>query len=692
MTGRRGPSAAVMKVSDFRDEGMLHVATVRSPVSRGRIVSITIPHLPRDYRSMTADDIPGSRNLTAFGKPVPVLASGSVSYLGEPVALIAGPDRRKVHEAVRLTRVSVAAEEPAFGFERFESERVAARIDIESGDAEAALAAAASVVEGEYRLGAQDHYYPEPQGAAAVFDYDRLRVYASTQWPFHVRDSVAAALGVKDRDVVVNPTLLGPHMDGKLWYPSLLACHAALAAAICGRPALLLLSREEDFLFTTKRAPMLASYRAGLDADGNLVALDARIALNAGSYGPLAGEMALRAARAAQGPYACRDVRVRSWAVETNLPPMGAFAGIGTSAMAFATERLAEDCARAAGMDPVQWRLRALASRGDLIGGRPLRRSPPLAALSDRLLAMSDYPRKRASYELIRKRGGGSSHPGYGIGLAFAYQEDEPVVFGMDAAAIEVELAKDSSLTIRSSSVPGTAGTVDIWKRAAADIIGIDPARVTVAPVDTDRVPDSGPSTLSRNMSAITRLITAACEGIRSRRFREALPLVVRKSRRARGGRELEAGSWAGAVVELETDPLDGAPTVKGAWLCVDAGRILSGTRARHTLESATAVAIGQCVGEFLDLDGGPPDAAALSRYRLPRLGEAPPIRVEFMPGDDGEPGGIGELAHSVVPAAFANAMSQAMDRPWNRLPSRPQDDRPEGDRPGDEHPGGTAP
>lgn len=666
-------TARVERVSDFSVPGMAWVGTVRSPVSRGRIRSISIPHLPREYRSLVVDDIPGEKSVVSLGSRVPILASGRVDYLGEPVALVVGPEKDKVLEAVRLSKVLVDEETPEFGVERFDSSRILARTAFGHGDVDAAMASSERVVEGEFRMAAQDHYYPEPQGAAAAFDYDKLVVYASTQWPFHVRDAVRAALGVKETEVVVQPTLLGPHLDGKIWYPSLLACHAAIAALVCGKPALLLLSREEDFLYTTKRTPFMGTLRAGLDADGALTALDARMVLNVGAYGPLADDLVSRTVASIRGAYRCPNVRATAWAVSSNLPPMGAFAGIGTMPVNFARERLADECALAMDTDPCDWRAANMARRGDQFPGAPLKKPVPYEAVAERLMAMSDYRRKRSAYELIRKRREDADNaPGFGIGFAFSAQSpagpgSSP---GAESASVEVELSKDSTLYIRTSSAPGTLGTVLVWKTEAAAIIGVEPDRVALEPVRTDHVPNSGPATMSRNVSITTRLIIEACEGIQKRRFREALPISVRKSWRPRQRLQgqTDGSSWAGAVVELRLDPLDGAPIIRGAWLVASAGRVLSPDRARRSLERDVARAIGQCIAERLDL-GRPADAAAYASYRLSRLKDSPVIVVDILGDESGQALGIGELAYATMPAAFANALSQAMDRPCNALP-----------------------
>jgi CO/xanthine dehydrogenase Mo-binding subunit len=658
-------------------EAPLHVATIRAPVSRGVIKSINIPHLPRDYRSFTAEDFPGKPYVELFGTSIPILAPGRISYRGQPIALIAGPDRHRVAEAVRLTRLVVDEEPGVFSFETWESSRLAASSELSGGNVEEALAKAALVVERDFRLGAHYHYYPETHRASAAFDYDRLKINSSTQWPFQVRQAVAQALAVKEDEIVVSPKMTGPHLDGKIWYPSVIACQVALVAMLCGRPAVLTLSRFEDFMFTTKRAPVLASYRVGLDSEGHLSALDVQIAINIGAHSPLAEELVARSALLASGAYSCPDFRVRARAITTNLPPMDSFAGMGTSTAFFGIERLARDCAAALDQDPNEWRMMNLASRSAPGAGRYLKKNIPYEEVLTPLLKASDYPRKRSAYELLRKRRSDPGMPpGFGIGLAFGYQSSAGLTGGpgMETATVEAELSR--TLTLRTSSVPGSLETIEIWKRLAADAIGIEPELVQVESVATDTVPDAGPSTMSRNIGMITRLVTGACEGIRTRRFREALPIIVRKSYRPRLQKAdsispMDSATWAAAVVEAVMDPISLRPRILGIWLSVSCGRLLSEATARRALENGALTAVGLCLGEYLDLSRGSPPASALASYHLPRLTDLPPVHIHFVNDGSSDPMGLGELACSLIPAAFANAIGQAIDEPWNVLPVR---------------------
>jgi CO/xanthine dehydrogenase Mo-binding subunit len=535
-----------------------------------------------------------------------------------------------------------------------------------------------------YTSGAIEHYYSEVQGAAAAYDYDKIAVWCATQWPYHVRDSVALALGCRAEEVSVRPTRLGVHLDGKLWYPSLLACHAAIASIACGRPAKILLGREEDFRFTPKRARSSVSVRAALGKGGELSAMDVRIAVNVGAYGPLAQEILSQAVLACTGAYACPNLRVEGYAVITNTPPMGAFGGLGASHTLFAMEAHANRMAAATGSDPADWKSRNVLRKGSrLLTGEALKEEVPYDAVLERLAAASDYRRKYAGYELVRKRRSGRSDgPMRGIGLSFAYQGAGPFLSGdaSNSYTVEATLEKDLGLRILTSAAGGAGGVMDIWRRSAAEILGVGIESVTIATPDTDQVPDSGPSTLSRNVSVVNRLVERACEAIQKRRFRDPLPLTARSVYRVPRpikwedgqvhGSPFDTAAWAGAVIEIELDPWTLEPRPLGVWLCVDGGRVVAPDRAAAALRAGVADALGACLTERFDPSGGGAGRADYFRYGLLPLHELPPISIEFLePARRSPVKGIGELPFDTVPAAFLSALSQAADSAFSSLP-----------------------
>ncbi len=664
---------------------MIHVTTVRSPACRGVLESIEAPHLPRGYRAIYAEDIPGENRLAILGSEIPILARDRVAYAGEPVLLLAGPDPGRLAELRDAVRVVVREEDPVLEWESFDPDQVVLRRSADSGDPDEAFAAAASVLEARYRTESQDHLYPEPQGALAVFDYDKLVVKCATQWPFHVRDCVRSVLGVKPQEILVLPTPLGIPMDGRLWYPSVLACHAALAAYLCRKPARILLSRDEDFRFTPKKARSSVTLRAGLDAEGGLTVLEARIVLNTGAYAPLAAELLEQACLQVTGSLSVPNLRVHGYAVRTNTPPLGAFSGMGAAHSAFAAESLASRIAREREEDPLEWRSRHFLRKGSvLITGERLREKTSFEEIGRMLRASSDFARKHGSYELIRKRRSAirSEESPRGIGIAFGYQANGAAFAALaaDSFSVESTLNKDLSLAISTSAIAGDEGIRAIWRSTAAGILGIPAGKVYFPAVSTAAVPDSGPSVLSRNVAVINRLIERSCVAIRGRRFRSPLPISSRAVHRARNplrwegdvvrGYPFESLSCCGAVVELELNPWSLEPRVLGVWICVDGGRIASERFARSALSTSAIAALGQCIRERLPLEGGRVPEDGYREYGVLSLAETPPVAIEFLPWDDGDPlKGIGELPFLCVPAAFSAAAAQASDLNADRLP-----------------------
>ncbi len=676
-------------LSDLDIPGMLHVATVRSPVAKGRLKGVKPPELPPGYRLILPQDIPGKNRLLSFNIEVPVLAFDQLSYKGEPLALIAGPDPVEAGELAGDTVVDCEGEEGINTWEAFSSDQVLSKRVAVIGDPELAFSIAEKSFEGTYLSGASEHLYSEPQGAVASFDYDKLAVWCATQWPYHVRDSVAMLLGCRDEDVVVRPTRLGIHMDGKLWYPSLLSCHAALAAFLTRKPSRVLLSREEDFYFTPKRARSSIALRAALDSAGNLSALDARVAVNVGAYAPLAEETLSQICLAATGVYACPNVRIEGYAVTTNDPPMGAFGGLGASHAFFATEAAVSRIAEALGEDPMDWKGRNVLRKGSsLITGEALKDEPPYQAIADRLAYASDFRRKYACYELVRKRRTGRSDgPLRGIGFAFAYQGSGAFLSGDSPNSYNVELTldKDLRLVIRTSAAACRDGVRDIWRRSAAILLDLDIDRVTVAPPDTDQAPNSGPVTLSRGVTVVNRLVEKACETIQKRRFRDPLPLTARSVYRVpkpikwEGGKvsgsPFDSASWGGAVVEVELDPWTFEPMPLGVWLCVDGGQIVSRERAEASLRAGAADAVGICLREKLDLGSGGISEEDYFSYGLIAPASLPPIKIELCQADRrAKTKGIGELPFDTIPPAFLSAVAQAAGEAFYSLPLGPEE------------------
>jgi CO/xanthine dehydrogenase Mo-binding subunit len=131
---------------------------------------------------------------------------------------------------------------------------------------------------------------------------------------------------------------------------------------------------------------------------------------------------------------------------------------------------------------------------------------------------------------------------------------------------------------------------------------------------------------------------------------------------------------WGAAVTEVEIDPVSLEPRIRGVWLAVAGGQILSQVRARRALKTAVIQALDWTCREGLAYENGVIAGDAFRNCAAAAPSEAPPIFIDFLRDAGEPPNGIGDLPFSCVPAAYTQAVSQAMDHPFERLPLSARD------------------
>jgi CO/xanthine dehydrogenase Mo-binding subunit len=268
-----------------------------------------------------------------------------------------------------------------------------------------------------------------------------------------------------------------------------------------------------------------------------------------------------------------------------------------------------------------------------------------------------------------------------GIGIATAYQGSGLLYNEADngACSVALTLEKDGSLEIRTSMVSSNKEHTFLWQNTAAEMLAVESDKIRVVSDTTETSPDSGPATLSRNITMITRLVERSCAAIRKQRFRDPLPITVSRSHRA--GKlpnwegkpmdpyALSSLGWGAAAVEVEIDPIEYIPRIRGAWLGIDGGRILSETRARRSLTNSVIQALGWASREISSYEEGIIPLKQLHGYNIPVIRDIPPIHIDFIWNDVVTPKGIEELPFSCVPAAYVQAVSQALDHIFEKIP-----------------------
>lgn len=148
----------------------------------------------------------------------------------------------------------------------------------ESGDAKAALAEAATVIEADYHFPWQHHSTMEPMNVTCMYTPEKVTVWVPTQNAESELALYMEATGLSHEQIEINRINLGGGF-GRRGASSLEYNLQALTMAkeFPGTPIKLIWTREEDQTHGTYHPTTKARLKGALDADGNLTGLHFRI-------------------------------------------------------------------------------------------------------------------------------------------------------------------------------------------------------------------------------------------------------------------------------------------------------------------------------------------------------------------------------------------------------------------------------
>lgn len=346
--------------------GTLHGCLGLSGVAHGTIRSLDLDAVraaPGVVAVLTAADVPGENDISPTGRDdEPVLASGKVEFLGQPIFAVIAETREAARRACKLAGVEY--DELPFvtdigDLDPLSDRLVTPPLTLRRGDAAQAIAAAPRRIKGSMRVGGQDHFYLEGHIAMAVPGEDHdVTVYSSTQHPSEVQHMVAHALGVPSHAVTVEIRRMGGGFGGKETQSNQFAAIAAIAAKKLGRAVKIRPDRDDDMTATGKRHDFVIDYEVGFDGDGNILGVDYVYAARCGFSSDLSGPVTDRALFHCDNAYFWPAVKAVSAPLYTNTVSNTAFRGFGGPQGMVGAERVIDEVAFATGLDPLEVRKR----------------------------------------------------------------------------------------------------------------------------------------------------------------------------------------------------------------------------------------------------------------------------------------------------------------------------------------------
>lgn len=489
-------------IDDLPEPGdLLHLAFGQGSEAHARIVAVdldAVRAMPGVVAVYTAADIPGENDVSPLADDDRLLADGVVTYVGQPVFLVAATSRDAARRAARVGRIDYEALTPllTIAAARAAGSQIEPVQRMARGDAGAALAQATHRLNGGFAMGGQDHFYLEGQVALATpGEQGQVHVLSSTQHPSEVQHLIAQVLDVHSADVTVEVRRMGGAFGGKETQAAAFAAAAALVAVKTGRPAKFRCDRDDDMVMTGKRHDFEVAWDVGFDAAGRIGGLRLTLSSRCGATVDLSPGINDRAMFHSDNCYFLPDVEIVSERWRTNTVSATAFRGFGGPQGMLAIERVMDAVAAHLGLDPLEVRIANLYGPGRDVTPYGMTVADNIAPdLIARLRTDARYDERRAAIAAFN-----ADSPVLKRGIALT-----PVKFGisftvthLNQAGALVHLYADGSIQVNHGGTEMGQGLYVKVAQVVADVFALPVEAIRITATRTDKVPNTSATAAS---------------------------------------------------------------------------------------------------------------------------------------------------------------------------------------------------
>ena len=713
--GRPKVDGSFLFSSDHWERDMLWGATLRSPHPRARLRGIDIGRalqLGGVHAILTASDLTHARHAGLLVSDQAVLAASEVTFVGEPICIVAADDPERAREAIDAIDVEFEPLTPLVDPEEAVAKSsLFDQVSISRGNANRR---GEVMVEGTYEILSQDQAPLGTESGIAVPDTQGgIDLFATTQWIHDDHRQLIEILGLEPHCLRVHPAGIGGAFGAR--EDLTLNAHLCLLALATGRPVKMVLDRAESFIAHVHRHPAKLAYRLEADRDGTLARLEARVVIDGGAFTSTSPAVNLQLASFATGPYRIDRVEVDSYAAKTNNPPAGAMRGFGAVQACYAHEAMMDRMAAALQLDPVELRRRNLLRRGESLSttGQEIVSSFPATEVLD---ALAQRPCPDPAITDRRDWPGGTGLTAdpdrirRGVGVAMGIQG---IGYGAgfdDYADVRVSI-DESGGHVYTAGVEVGQGLVTVLGQLARTALGVE--RVSIELCHTGLIGSAGSSSASRQTQVTGGGVVSAALQLRDRLLARYGGDTLDDDGVWRGGRRVASLKDIATSGENEVsvryrpppthppDP-DGQGTIHAEFAVFanravvdvdldlglisvlsleayqDVGRVVNPLGLVGQVEGGAAQGLGLAIMEGLVIEDGRILNASFTDYLIPTTLDMPPITLEFIedPAAWGPFGakGAGEAPCIASGPAIAAAVRNATGAEVTSFPIRPED------------------
>jgi xanthine dehydrogenase large subunit len=655
---------------------LLHAWPVLAPHAHALVTRLDWSHaleVPGVVTVLTQADVPGEADSGPNRHDEPLFPS-EVLFHHQPIVWVLGDTL----EAARVGAHAVSADfEPLPAILTIEQAIEAGSFlnePLRIADGDTSRVETSPVrLEGELRIGGQEHFYLETQASLAWIDEAGfVAVHSSTQHPAETQEVVARVLGVPRNHVLVECLRMGGAFGGKEVQANPFAAIAALGAWKTRQPVRVRLTRDLDIAITGKRHPFLARYAAGFENDGRIAAVRVRLFSDGGWSLDLSEPIMWRALFHIDNAYKLPAVEVVGRVCRTHKTSQTAFRGFGGPQGMLVIEEILAQAAQRLGLPVETVRERNFYKPGDHTHyGEPVRDAGRIPLIWSRLKASSSFDRRHADIDSFNAR---NTHQKRGIAMT-------PVKFGISFTATFYNQAGALVLVYRDGTVQVNHGGTEMGQglctkmlQIAADSLGVSIGQVRIMSARTDKVPNTSATAASSGSDLNGAAVRDACLQIQARlaavavavldcdlqevhfdngivsargksiafgalcemAYKQRIPLFAEGFYRTPDihfdfktarGRPFHYYAYGAAVSEVEVDGFTGQYRVLRTDILHDVGDSISPVIDRGQIEGGFLQGLGWLtIEELLWDDTGRVSSGGASTYKLPSWSEVPEV------------------------------------------------------------------
>ncbi len=692
--------------TDLTAPALLYAKIIRSPASKGYIASVSHPDLPEGYFIFTARDLPGENTIDSPSGKTNIFCDGLISYRGEPVGLLVGPDEHTLGTLLEEVEIVLDDEEHTRTFskskallpgtgeneenrltasEKTEDFKLATR-NIKYGPCFEALENeeeapgissvfenCSHVTQGCWTYTPEFPDSSETNGALVTFADGKLTLFTPAQWPSYLRSTITKALEIQAENITIKKTQVTGTNSNSIWYNAIIATQASLACIKTGKSVKLVLSRQEQKSFLGSPRPFTITHKTGIDKDGLIRAMQIDIDVDAGNMNPFAQEILDRLVIASTGCYECENLSITANVFRSHYPPASIDLRMIDCAAFYAVENQIGKICREAKISPIEFRINNFKKSSSA----KHRTSFPVKINLDKrdeatlaLAKLTDFNRKYITYELDSssriksllkmQMGETSITPLRGIGIACAYEGAGYMGSSLSDSGMTMELTLEENTQLTIHCPPVSSSVEEIFSKIVGEKLSVPPSSVKINSEFTANEESSSPEIMQSSISILTSLLEKSYDGIKKRKSDTVLPYTVRKKLSTRersdwnneslSGTPFYNSAFGAAVVEVEFDQVTYRENIRGIHLVVNAGKLLHTQAAEYSIKKAVSQTLASLVKD---------DAPGCEK-----------IKISFVQ-TNAKPTQIGTLVYQMLPAAYTQAVTQALGCVVNSIPLR---------------------